>query len=409
LNSQINTCQKKTMNLNKILNHKHQELFQSTAPELCVRGGKNAGKTYSIVDKLLLQSIIQPEKKLKAIIARKTLPRLKSTVIEIMQGRAEKFGLPFNLNRSDYMAQCLSLRILFLGIENKDDYEKAKSITDVDFVWMNEITEMRELDFDMLNMVIRGGESKFSQFIFDFNPVGKTSWVYKRFFENGNGKSHKLHYTVYDNPWAKPEEVEKLKQYKHINKNLYNIYFLGKWGELEGVIYDWDLVPLPDIKFDEIFYGCDFGYSIDPATVIRIYRKADEFWLEEVIYETGLTNIQLGAKMKSRGITGSDEIYCDSAEPKSIQELYDLGLNAKPCEKGPDSVRAGIDFLLQQTIHIMDGSEKISTEQRSYVRKQDKDGNYLPVPIDSDNHAMDAIRYGIYTHCKGPIPMFEAF
>lgn len=388
------------MNLNKILNYKHEELFQSMAPELCVRGGKNAGKTYSIVDKLLLQPIVQPHKKLKAIVARKTLPRLKSTAIEIFQKRAEKFNLPFLLNRSDYVAHVLGLMILFLGIENSDDYEKAKSVTDVDFVWINEITEMRELDYDMLNMVIRGGESKFSQFIFDFNPVGKTSWVYKRFFENENGQTHKLHYTVYDNPWAKPEEIEKLKQYKHINKNFYDIYFLGEWGELEGVIFNWDIVRKPEgIFYDEIFYGGDFGYSIDPAALIRIYRKADEYWLEEVIYETGLTNIELGNKMKDLGII-EEESYWDSAEPKSIQELYDMEINAKPAEKGPDSVRAGIDFLCEQTIHIIDGSENISKEVRSYVRKKDKDGNYLNMPVEFNNHAISATRYGIYTHCK---------
>lgn len=397
------------MNLNKLLNHKHTELFKSTAPELCVRGGKNAGKTYSIVDKLLLQPILQSGKKLKAIVARKTLPRLKSTAIEIFERRAEAFKLPFDVNRSDYVAQCLGLKILFLGIENSDDYEKAKSITDVDFVWINEITEMKELDFDMLNMVIRGGESKFSQFIFDFNPVGKTSWVYKRFFENGNNKTQKLHYTVYDNPWARPEEIEKLRSYKEINRNFYDIYFLGEWGELEGIIFNWDIVAKPEGKFyDEIFYGGDFGYSIDPAALVRIYRKANEFWLEEVIYETGLTNIELGNKMKTFGIV-EEESYWDSAEPKSIQELYDMEINAKPCEKGPDSVRAGIDFLCEQTIHIIDGSENLSREVQSYVRKKDKDGNYMNVPIEFGNHAISAARYGIYTHCKSQGDAFFGF
>ncbi|GAG11087.1 unnamed protein product, partial [marine sediment metagenome] len=85
---------------------------------------------------------------------------------------------------------------------------------------------------------------------------------------------------------------------------------------------------------------------------------------------------------------------------KSIQELYDYPFNAKPCEKGPDSVRAGIDFLKEQKIHIIDGSEWIIKEQKAYIWDEDKDGNSLNIPIKHDNHAMDAIRYGIYTHCK---------
>ena len=398
------------INLNQILNHKHLDLFQCACAELCVRGGKNAGKTYSIADKLLLQPRLQPGKKLKAVVVRKTLPRIKSTVLEILEKRAETQQIPFELNKSDYVAQALGLKIQFLSMENKDDYEKARSMTDVDFVWLNEATELRELDYDMLRMIIRGGESSFSQIITDFNPIGKTSWVYKRFFENGNNGVHKLHYTVYDNPWAREEEIEVLRQLKRVNKNLYDINYLGKWGELEGVIYDWDLdTPLPE-KIDESFLGLDFGYSVDPAALIRIYRKADEYWVEEIIYQKGLTNQDLASRMKAKDATntplvsGNDEIYADSAEPKSIDELHREGFNIHPCEKGKDSVKAGVDYLQSLKIHIIDGSENISKEARGYVRKMDKDGKYLPIPIDYDNHAMDAIRYAIYTHCKKVTP-----
>ena len=326
-------------------------------------------------------------------------------MLEILEKRAEAHKIEFKLNKSDYVAQVLGLKIVFLSMENKADYEKARSMTDIDFIWMNEATEMRALDYDMLRMIIRGGESSFSQMITDFNPIGKTSWLYKRFFENRNGSNgvHKIHYTVFDNPWAKEQEIDILKSYEHINKNLYDINFLGQWGELEGVIYDWgepvDVESMPE-SLDETFYGLDFGYSVDPAALIRIYRKADEFWVEEVIYEKGLTNQALAQRMRDKGVNESADIYADSAEPKSIDEIHHEGFNVKPCEKGKDSVKAGIDYLQSLKIHIIDGSENISKEQRSYVRKQDKNGEYLPEPVDFENHAMDAIRYGIYAHCK---------
>lgn len=398
------------LNLNRILNYKHTGLFQSTADTLAIRGGANAGKTYSIADKLLMQPILQPDKRLKAMIVRKTMPSLKNSVLDILERRAEVFGLPFKTNMNLNKAQCLNMEYLFISLNNKEDYIKAKSITDVDFVWVNEITELREYDFDILDMRIRGGQSKFKQFIFDFNPVGKTSWVFKRFYENnnnGNG-AHKLLYTVLDNPWATEKEKMKLESYKESDENLYKIYFLGEWGELEGVIYNWDIISLPDINFDEIFYGGDFGYSVDPAVLVRIYRKANEFWLEEVIYKTGLTNTELGRQMKEKRVKDTDVSYWDCAEPKSIQELYDMGFNVKPCEKGADSIRAGIDFLKEQKIHIVEGSEKIAKEQKSYIWKKDKNGESLNVPIEFNNHAMDAARYGIHTHCKEPEPYFGA-
>ena len=393
-------------NLNNILNHKHQDAFQSTDPVLLLYGGAGAGKSFTIADKLLLQSVWQPDRDIKIIVIRKTFPSLRNAVIDIFQSRAKTLGLPFNLNKGEWKAYCLNLTFIFQSLNCAEDFEKLKSMTDIDFIWINELSEVREADFEECDRRLRGGQSRYEQLICDFNPVGKTSWVYKRFFQKNIGNVRKLRFTVLDNhfKFLNSEKgkryIEKLKAAKEYNYNLYKIYFLGEWGELEGVIYDWDIVEKPDLQFDEVFYGGDFGYSVDPAALVRIYRKADEYWLEEVIYETELTNMQLGRKMIDRKVNGVDYSYWDSAEPKSIQELCNMGINAIPADKGPDSVRAGIDFLKEQRIHIIEGNENIIKEQKSYVWKTDKDGNALNVPIDLNNHAMDAVRYGIYTHCK---------
>jgi len=394
------------INLNQYLNPNHIELFRATEPELVVYGGANAGKTYSIADKLLCQSIWQNDRPLKALIIRKTFPALRVSALEILEKRAELFRLPFRLNEAKWIARCLNMTFIFQSLNNKEDYEKLKSQTDIDFIWINEIIQLREPDYEECLRRLRGGKSLFEQIIIDFNPIGKTSWIYKRFFERNIGNARKLRYTIDDNHpdylalEKTQREFKRLKATENHNKNYYNIYFLGQWGELEGIIYNWDIVDKPPDNPDEIFYGGDFGYSVDPAVLLKIYRKANEFWLEEVIYEKELTNIELGRKMKEKGVGFDEYSYWDSAEPKSIQELCDMGFTAKPCEKGPDSVLAGIDFLQDQKIHIIDGSEETIKEQRSYVRQQDKDGNWMPKPIEFNNHAMDAARYGIYTHCK---------
>ena len=388
-----------TFNLNQHLNPNHSELFRSTDFELSVRGGANAGKTYSIADKLLMQSILQPNVPLKAVIVRKTLPRLRASTIEIIEKRAKLFKLPFSMNQMQMIANVGKMRFIFTSLNNKDDYEKIRSMTDIDFIWCNEVPELNEPDYELLLTRIRGGKSSFAQMITDFNPIGKMTWVFRRLFEKNVGNVRKLKYTILDNPWASEAEVERLRATKAYNPNFHKIYFEGEWGELEGTIYNWDIVDGPPENPDEIFYGGDFGYTVDPAAFIRIYRKADEFWVEEVFYETGLTNPDIARKVKAA--KASDSVsYWDSAEPKSIQELYELGINALPCEKVPDSVRAGVDYLQSLVVHIVDGSENIIKEERSYVRSQDKDGNYLPEPIKFNNHAMDGIRYGIFTHMK---------
>ncbi len=395
------------INLNTVMNPLHEDVFRSTDRELLVYGGAGAGKSYTIADKLFLQGILNPGEKQKIVVVRKTLASIRKSTLDIIERRAAALQRPFILDRSSWTARCGNQTWIFTGMNNREDYQKVKSLTDVNFIWINELTELREDDYRELLLRLRGGlgTSRFSfrQIIGDFNPIGKTSWIYDRFWTRLASSAEKLRYTVLDNPWAEPEYVDRLKQAAADNPNFHRVYFLGEWGELEGVIFNWDVVPLPAIAFDEIIYGGDFGYSVDPSALVKIYRRADEFWIEELLYQTGLTNPALAEAALRLGVPPRAESYWDSAEPKSIQELKNCGLNAKPSLKGPDSVRASIDFLLSLKIHIVEGSPNLSKEVRSYVRKMDKDGNFLPEPIEHDDHAIKAAIYGIYTHMKRTI------
>ena len=401
------------LDIKPFLNPNHKALFAYSGPELIVYGGANAGKSYSIADKLLLQSVLQPDEKLRCLVIRKTFPSLRHTALQILEERAELFGLPWKLTEGKWIATCGNMTFIFLSLHTKDDYNKLKSMTNIDFIWINELTEITEDGYEECLRRLRGGQSAFEQIMGDFNPVGKHSWCFNRFFKKNIGRVKKLKYTMDDNHpdyLATPKaqrELARLDATKKHNKNLWTIYRLGEWGELKGIIFNWDVVPMPEGEFwDEIFYGGDFGFSIDPAVLLRIYRKANHFWLVVLIYETGLTNPKLAKKMDGMNISGDHVSYWDCAEPKSIQELVDEGIAAKPCEKGPDSIKAGIDFLLDQHIHIIEESDehplqhKIIDEQKSYVRAEDKDGNFLPIPVKFNDHAMSAGRYGIHTHCK---------
>jgi phage terminase large subunit len=409
MNSAAAAGERSRVNLNQVLNHKHSGLFRATESELLVYGGAGAGKSYSIADKLFLQGIINPHERQKIVVIRKTLASLRKSTLDIIERRAAALHRPFRLDRSSWTAQCGNQTWVFTGINNREDYQKIKSLTDVNFIWVNELTELREDDYKELSLRLRGAVSKsrfgYRQLISDFNPIGKTSWIYERFWQKLPHAAKKLRYTVLDNPWAEPEYIARLKATAKDDLNFHKIYFLGDWGELQGIIFSWDVVPLPNIAFDETFYGGDFGYTIDPAALVKIYRRANEYWLEEKIYQTGLTNPDLAALCLSSdvGVKETDDTYWDSAEPKSIQELNDNSLNAKPSLKGPDSVRATIDFLLSKKIHIVEGSPNLIKEVRSYVRKKDKDGHVLPVPIAFNDHAIKAAGYGIYTHAhSGP-------
>jgi phage terminase large subunit len=177
--------------------------------------------------------------------------------------------------------------------------------------------------------------------------------------------------------------------------NWWKVYGLGQIGTLQGAIYgDFKLIDAIDastMKF--IAYGLDWGFSSDPTALVAVYRKGDDLYIHELLYHRGLTNNDIANKLKEFGITKAWEIVADSAEPKSIEEIYRLGFNIKPASKGPDSVRQGIDIVKRFNLHITKDSINLIKELRSYTWATDKDGKDTGVPIDAYNHACDAMRY----------------
>jgi len=380
-------------------------LFDKDQRYLILCGGRGSGKSEFAARKLFYRCM--KEGGHRFLVLRKVRKTAKESVLEVMKRVLAENDVQYGFNKTDRIIDFRSPNgkvneMLFDGL---DEPEKIKSIKGLTGIWMEETTEFTEKDFIEVDLCLREPGPSYKQLILSFNPdEALAPWLKKRFFDNIDPNAFVHPSTVEDNPVAEIRK-EYLAQLDALSDpTLKKIYRHGLWAAPKGQIYGWDVTTLPTngFKFDEIFYGCDFGYSVNPAVVIRIYRKADVFWVEELIYEPKLTNIELGRKMISRGIERHDVVYCDSAEPKSIQELYEMRLNVKPCDKGPDSVKAGIDYLKNQTIHVVEGSTNIVKEVGRYKWKEDKNGNPLPEPVKFDDHTMDAIRYGIVTHMKQP-------
>jgi phage terminase large subunit len=177
--------------------------------------------------------------------------------------------------------------------------------------------------------------------------------------------------------------------------NWWRVYGLGQLGQLVGAIFDdYEIIEAIDpsqAKF--VAYGLDWGYTSDPTALVAVYQKGDVIQIRELMYDHGLTNQDIAAKLRDFGISRHWEIIADSAEPKSIEEVYRLGFNIKPAQKGPDSVRNGIDVLKRFKIQVTKDSTNLIKELRNYAWATDKNGKNTGAPIDAFNHGIDAIRY----------------
>lgn len=386
------------IDLNEVWGERFYPLLKVESRYLVMSGGRGSGKSEFAARKILRRCV--DEGGHRFLVLRKVRARCRESVVEVFRRLLVGHGVPFEEAKTDRTLRFLGNEILFDGL---DDPQKIKSFAGVTGIWIEEATEFSEPDFLGVDLILREPTPFYKQIILTFNPEEALApWLKRRFYDAIDPDATVHTSTIDDNPIKAVRDTYRARLDLIQDETAKQIYRFGLWAMAKGVIFSWDVVPEPPANPDAVFLGGDFGYSVDEAAVVRIYRKADEYWLQELVYQTGLTNQDLARRvMLAEPKAGKVVSYWDSAEPKSIEELCRCGIMAKPAPKGPDSVRAGIDFLRSRKVHIIAGSENVIREARGYRYKTNKDGASLPDPIDYQDHAMSAVRYGIMAEAAG--------
>ena len=311
-------------------------------------------------------------------------------------------------------------KILFRGL---DEPMKLTSITvDVGhlcWAWIEEAYEItKESDFDMLDESIRGQVTGdlFKQITLTFNPWNEGHWIKKKFFDAELSNDILAKTTNYlCNEFLDISDLRLFERMKKENPKRYKVAGLGDWGISEGLIYEnWEeiefdiqeILKIPDI---ESAFGLDFGYTNDPSALFAglISKERREIYVTDELYKKALTNNKLAEEIKNMGY-GKERITADSAEPKSIDELYDLGLKGiSGARKGKDSINNGIQFIQGYKIIIHPRCVNFLTEISNYTWAKDKFDKPINKPIDMFNHLMDAMRYALEKFMEGETFSFD--
>ena len=361
---------------------------------IVLRGGAGSGKSYSVLQSLLFHILNDYDTKPHHfLLLRKTLPAAKKSIVPLLESLMKQWGV-FDLverNKSDNTYTFTNGSII--SVFSLDDPEKIKSIFGIEKIFLEEANEFTVNDYRQLNLRLRGDKTAIYQIILAFNPVSKTSWLYNEFFLGGLANTTLHHSTYKDNKFLDDEYIKQLEGLVHKDKQFYNIYTLGEWGSLEGLVYtNWSVIDVfpEDIKYN--VYGVDFGFSA-PSAITRVGLEDTGIYIDEVFYKTQHTNEQLIEFIKNN--LSVDEIYCDSAEPARIKSMRAAGINAKKSDK---SIKVGIDFVKNYSIYVTRGSVNLITELNTYKWPDAVDGkNEKDVPVDFMNHACDSFRYPLYT------------
>lgn len=347
------------------------------------QGGTSSGKTYTLMQVLIYFALV--DNGCVITVAGQDLPNLKVGAMrdaKTIINNNDWLRNYFKFNESSSFFQGLNGSIIeFKSYQNEQDAKNGKR----DYLFLNEANGVSFSIFWQLSIRTR------KKVYIDYNP-SERFWAHNELIGR---KGVKLIISDHrGNPFLTEEEHERIENIE--DEELHKVYARGLTGKLSGVIFpNFAIVDeLPNNDEWKLFgFGLDFGFTNDPTALVKVVLAHGELYVDLLIYETGLTNPKIAEKAKAEGVTRKTQIVADSAEPKSIAELNNLGLWVVPTLKGKDSILLGIDILQRYKINVTRRSTSLIEELQSYKWEENKDGKKTNKPIDDFNHAIDALRY----------------
>lgn len=371
--------------MGKVLNLKASNVFhrnmQAATKIVANQGGTRSGKTYSILQLLIFEYALKQTGRIFTIV-RKTLPSIKLTVLRDFLEILDTHDMYDETahNKSDHTYKLNGNLFEFVSLDQPQKKRGAKR----NILFCNEANELTYEDF--FQLLVRTEEKIY----LDYNPSDAHHWLYDKVIPRDDCTFIKSTYR--DNPFLPQTLVQEIERLKTTDDNYWRVYGLGERGQSQSLVFS-RFNEVKDVQGKFIAYGLDWGYSSDPTALVAIYKDEDNLYIHELLHERGLTNQDIAEKLRGLGIDRRDEIYADSAEPKSIEELHRMGFNCKPCIKGKGSIELGIDTLRRHTLHVTETSLNLINELRNYKYIQDKSGRLTNKPVDAFNHLIDATRY----------------
>ena len=297
--------------------------------------------------------------------------------------------------------------IIFLGL---DEETKLLSLNNISCVWAEECYEIPRDFVEQLSLRMRGSAEN-QQIIMSFNPISKSSWLYDFCEVNPPQSFIYTHSTYKDNPFLPAEYVAAIDELEERNPNKYRIYGRGEWGvDAEGLVFsNFKVEEFNPMELAAIGYehrcGMDLGWIDASAITNTLYdRQQKTIYIFEEFYKSGCQLNDLASAIKAMNI-GKTKLFVDAAEPRAIAYFKQQGINAAPCSKGQNSVKAGYMFLQDHKIIIHPSCKQIINDFENLTYKISKvTGEYTEEFEDHKyTHTTDALRYAysdIYTQTK---------
>lgn len=369
-------------------------------------GGRGSTKSSFISQMIPLLLLQYPE--CHTVVLRKVGNTIKNSVYPQLQWGISSLGLD---NRFRYKVSPPEItyiptgqKILFFGV---DDPQKVKSIKlphgYVGIVWYEELDQFTGMEeIRNLNQSLLRGGSKYWVFNSFNPPKSQDSWVNsEKLLDEDDRIVHHSTYLSVPKAWLGEQFYLEAEKLKDKNEMSYRHEYLGEvtgtGGSVFENVHDINMTDEQIYSFDRRYYGLDFGFTIDPTAFVAMHYDStrEELYIFDEIYQQKLGQRPLASLLEQKA--GQRRILADSASPGSIYELIQLGINVGGVKKWPDSVEFGIKWL-QNLRAIYIDKRRAPNTYKEFVRyeyERNKDGQFISAYPDKNNHAIDAVRYGM--------------
>lgn len=393
------------------MNPGFKEVNMSKKRYIVMKGSAGSGKSVDTAQNYILR--LMKDKGRNLVAMRKSdITNRDSTFAELTGALYKMFGDKYEaywkINRSPLGLTCISNgnQIIFRGMNDDRQREKLKSITfpkgKLTDVWLEEATEFTQADLEIIDDRLRGElpEGQFYQIKMTFNPVNKSHWIKKVFFDIPDKNVVTHHSTYLGNRFIDDAYRQRMERRKIVDPEGYQIYGLGEWGEIGGLIlHNWEVKEISQNlnDYDDVAIGQDFGFNHANA-ILLLGWKDDNIYVIDEIYLHEKDTSEVIQEAIRHAIPTKKQMWCDSAEPDRIKEWTKAGFRAKGVDKGGSkgSVKAQIDWLKQRRIYVNPHCVNTIKELQQWKWKKDeRSGEYLDDPVPIMDDAMAALRYGV--------------
>lgn len=365
-----------------------QEIVKSKDRFRVLLAGRRFGKTILAVEELTFNALTIKDARVCYVAP--TYQAARDIAWDFLKHRL--MDLPIRINDSRLEIEINGSRIMLRSWENIETLRGQY----FDFMVLDEVAQYKNFWMNWQEVIRPCLTDRKGRVLFISTPLG-----FNHFYDLYNNPGYKsFHFTSYDNPHIPSEEIDKAKQ--ELTEDRFAQEYLADFRKTEGLVYkefnrEHNVTTETPTNVTEIIAGIDFGYT-NPAAIIPIRIDGDShYWIGEEWYKPRCTTDQIAEQAR---LYKAHKYYPDPAEPDRIEILRKYGLNCREVSK---DISAGVDHVRelfkQNRIHIHPDCKNLIWELETYHYPEKKpEQNEKEVPVKENDHALDALRYALYTH-----------